>query len=286
MLDSARLMRDVVVLAADSLEGRKIGTVGSSRARAFLVRQLVAARLAPVNATFTFPFAAPWFANETITGVNVAAEVRGTVRPGRYLIVSAHYDHLGTVGGQIFHGANDNASGTATVLELARWFAVHPQPTSLLFVLFDGEEGGELGSRAFLDHPPVRRDSLIGEVNIDMVGRSQSGVLVAGSSRPNQLFDSVIGSVLPRAKVSLVHGHDRGPLDSLDNWIGRSDQASFAARNIPFMFFAVDLDSDYHRATDVPAHLDPAFLWGAATTIADCILLLEQGPASVPAKRR
>jgi hypothetical protein len=152
-LDSARLMGDLSALAADSMEGRRFGTPGGARARAFLVRAFTQIGLAPVRDGFSIPFVAK--EGGELHGANVVGMIRGTKHADRYIVVSAHYDHLGVRGGVIYNGADDNASGTAAVLEMARWFKAHPPENSIVFALFDGEEEGLLGAKAFLENPPV-----------------------------------------------------------------------------------------------------------------------------------
>ena len=120
-LDSARLIADISALAADSMEGRRIGTPGSARARTFLVGALKRIGIAPVGTQFETPFTAKVRTAE-LNGVNLVGVVRGTKHADRFIVVSAHYDHLGVRNGVIYNGADDNASGTAAVLAMAAWF--------------------------------------------------------------------------------------------------------------------------------------------------------------------
>jgi hypothetical protein len=136
------LLRSFGVLAADSMEGRRVGTPGSARARAFIIGELTRFGVQPLVPAFSYPFSArslfsaharvpygdgvpvPRGHNAPdpkplIDGVNIIGVVRGTERPGRYIFVSAHYDHLGVADGQIYNGADDNASGSAGILAIA-----------------------------------------------------------------------------------------------------------------------------------------------------------------------
>src|ERR1039458_362961 len=116
-LDSSALLADLSALAADSMEGRRIGTPGGARARTYLVRALGRTGLTPASDRLEMPFTATGRGGATLHGVNIAAVVRGTTQPDRYIVVSAHYDHLGigrpVNGDSIYNGADDNASGTA-----------------------------------------------------------------------------------------------------------------------------------------------------------------------------
>jgi Zn-dependent M28 family amino/carboxypeptidase len=276
-LDSARLLADLSALAADSMEGRRIGTPGGARARAYLMRALTLIELAPASDRLDLPFTAPGRGGATLNGVNLAAVVRGTVHPGRYVVVSAHYDHLGigrpVKGDSLYNGADDNASGTAGVLAIARWFKGHPPENSIIFALFDGEEAGDLGSKAFVERPPVPLERIIANVNLDMVSRNARGELYAAGATPNPVMRPLLERLAASASVTLLLGHDTGL--GQDNWTGQSDQSSFHAKEIPWVYFGVEDHPDYHRPSDDAAHIQPAFFYHAVQTVAAFVSLLD-----------
>jgi hypothetical protein len=191
---------------------------------------------------------------------NVMAIVPGTDSKLRdqYVVIGAHYDHLGrspfnsmdpAAGNAIRHGADDNASGTAAVMELARLFAREPARRSIIFVNFSAEELGLLGSQYFVQHPPVPLASMDAMLNFDMVGRMRDNKLIVyGVSTANEL-DAIIDSanIAPALSVTAV-GDGYGP----------SDHSSFYAEGIPVLHFFTDLHEDYHRATDVASKIDVA----------------------------
>jgi membrane-associated protease RseP (regulator of RpoE activity) len=139
------------------------------------------------------------------------------------------------------NGADDNASGTAAVLELARLFAARPPRRSVVVAHFSGEELGLLGSQWFVDHPPVPLDSAVAMVNFDMVGRLRNEKLIVYGVATARELAAIVDSanVAPRLAVSAV-GDGFGP----------SDQSSFYARGVPVLHFFTDLHDDYHRASD------------------------------------
>jgi Zn-dependent M28 family amino/carboxypeptidase len=282
-LDSARLMADLSALAADSMEGRRIGTPGGARARAYLLRAFARIGLAPVPDSFPAPFATRTRNGTAINGVNLVGAVRGTTHADRYIVVSAHYDHLGVRGTEIFNGADDNASGTAGVLALAQWFAVYPPENSLLFVLFDGEESGELGSKAFVDNSPVPLEQIAADVNLDMVSRNARGELYVAGSAPNPVLKPLLDSTAAVSRVKLLFGHDTGA--GQDNWIHQSDQGSFADKKIPFAYFGVEDHPDYHRSTDDVERIDPGFFYRSVETVADFVVRLDRNLDRVAAVR-
>jgi hypothetical protein len=268
--DTAALMRTVRVLAADSMEGRAAGTPGGARARVWLLERLRAIGVARLgdSLTYAFPLARGG------EGVNLIGVVRGTATPERYLVLSAHYDHVGVQAGQIYNGADDNASGVAAVLALAERLRARPLGHSVIIALFDAEEGGLRGARAFVAHPPVPKASLVLNINLDMVGHSDTGELyVAGTSHTPRLRPP-LDSIAARAPIRLLFGHDQG--GGHNDWTTQSDHGAFHAAGIPFLYFGVEDHQDYHKPTDDPETLTPAFFGGAVATIEAAIRILDR----------
>jgi hypothetical protein len=281
-LDSARLIADITALAADSMEGRRIGTPGGARARTFLIAALKRIGIAPAGPQFEMPFTAKTRAAE-LNGVNLVGIVRGTKHADRYLVVSAHYDHLGVRNGVIYNGADDNASGTAAVLAMAQWFKTHPPENSIIFALFDGEESGLLGAKAFVENPPVPIDRIIANVNLDMVSRNVKGELYASGATPWPVMKPLLDSIASIAPVKLVLGHDTGVGEN--NWIQQSDQGPFATKKIPFVYFGVEDHPDYHKPGDKVGHIEPGFYYHCVQTVAEFVRRLDSALDRVAAVR-
>lgn len=289
--DVDALRRDVNYLAGDALEGRATGTAGGDSAADYVARRFEALGLAPavtlVGAEDTArapcagarvviamqlpgrttdrsrchsyfqPFAAHRgggaAAVELLAARNVVALVRGTSRAGRdeYVVVGAHYDHLGrsSAGSRdpalgdaaIRNGADDNASGTAALLELARLLARRPARRTVVFVGFDAEELGLLGSRHFVDHPPVPLDRARAMLDLDMVGRLRDDRLLVRGVATATALPALLDSANAGLGLRLVPFGDGG---------GPSDQAPFAARGVPVLSLSTDVHEDYHRVTD------------------------------------
>src|SRR5688500_17587741 len=149
-VDATRLLGHVRTLAADSFAGRRAGTPGGAMARTHVANDFRGAGLQPVGGSFEQAFTFRRRDGSTAGGANVVGVVRGTRYPERYIVVTAHYDHVGgpTVDGDsIYNGADDNASGTAAIIELARYMAAHPGQNSMIFVGFDAEESNLSGAR-------------------------------------------------------------------------------------------------------------------------------------------
>jgi len=270
--DTAALMATVRVLAADSMEGRRVGTPGGARARRYLVERLRALGLRPLGAGYEHRFT---LADTTRAGVNLLAVIPGTRRRERYLVVSAHYDHVGIVKGEIYNGADDNASGVAAVLAIAEALRRAPPAHSVLIALFDGEEAGLLGAKAFLAAPPVAKDRIALELNLDMVGHSGKGELYAAGTASHPELRPPLDSLAARSPIHLRFGHDRRGVPGQRDWTDESDQGPFHAAGIPFLYFGVEDHEDYHRPSDDPETLTPAFFGGAVGTILAAVRILD-----------
>jgi hypothetical protein len=284
--DTTIIRRDVNYLASDALAGRLTGTPGNDSAAAYIARRYAVLGLqplavhtdsicdAPESGHARFACASPYlqpFAATSVAAVhaglaaalpsqNVVAMVRGSdpALRDQYVVIGAHFDHLGhstfgamdpEAGNAIRHGADDNASGTAAVMELARLFVRHPARRSIVFVNFSGEELGLLGSEYFVEHSPVPMTAIRAMLNFDMVGRMRNDRLivygVATATGLSQLVDSA--NIAPAFQLTAI-GDGFGP----------SDQSSFYADSIPVLHFFTDIHEDYHRATDVAAKVDVA----------------------------
>lgn len=269
--DAERLLRDITALADDRLEGRGTGTPGNDLAADYIARALRALRLRPVvtdsagQPTFLQRFVARSAIDahagqpSALATQNVVALIPGTdpALRGQVVVLGAHFDHLGRnprsatdpkAGDAIRNGADDNASGTAAVLELARHFAARPPKRSVLIALFSGEELGVLGSQYFLAHSPMPTDSMVAMLNFDMVGRLKDDkLLVYGVATADELPALVDSANLASGAASRA-----SPLKvkALGDGFGPSDHSSFYGKNIPVLHFFTDQHADYHAATD------------------------------------
>lgn len=273
-LDPNRLLADVTLLAHDSMEGRAAGTPGAAKARGWLAAELARAGLEALPGGFERPFTLVQ-SGRTLEAANVAGVVRGRTRPGRVIILSAHYDHLGVRGGQTFNGADDNASGVAAVLGIARWLVAHRPESTVLVVFFDAEELGLRGSRAFVADPPVPLTEVALELNLDMVGRNARDELwIAGTSRWPALRP-LAEAVPARNGIRIRLGHDRPGVGGEDDWTGSSDHGAFHDAGVPFLYFGEEDHPDYHRPTDDVERIDRAFLGSAAEVVLDALLMAD-----------
>ncbi|MDF1503063.1 M28 family peptidase [Roseisolibacter sp. H3M3-2] len=279
------LMAHARALAADSMEGRAIGTPGGARARAYVLRAFRDAGLQPIGASFEVPFEARARDGATRSGVNLVGVVRGRTDPERYLVVSAHYDHVGVRDGQTYNGADDNASGTGALIEIARALAARPPEHSVIVAAFDGEEIGLQGAQAFVRTPPVPLARVVLNVNMDMVGRNARNELYAAGASHSPFLRPFLDSVAARAPITLRLGHDDPNGPRQDDWTSQSDQGAFHRARVPFVYFGVEDHPDYHKPTDDAERLMPAFYAGAASTVLDAVRTLDRHLAAIDAAR-
>jgi len=237
------------------------------------------------------------------TSENVAGYVPGRTFPGQFVIVSAHYDHLGARDSVYYPGADDNASGTAAILEMARIAAeakregFGPQ-RSLLFVFFSGEEKGLLGSKYFVEKDlAMELDSIVAVQNVDMIGRHDNKHMESETSLANQLqprlpdkdYLYLLGTnrltTALRAAAEAANNYGAGlSLDysfndkDPENLFFRSDHVHFARHYIPCTFYFSGLHADYHKPTDTADRLDYPLMRRRAMLIYDTSRLLSDAP--------
>lgn len=200
---------------------------------------------------------------------NVVAKIEGSdpELKKEYIVVSAHYDHLGVVDGKIYNGADDNGTGTAALISLSK--ALHalkenkfPIKRSILFLFATGEEVGLLGSKYFVDNPLIPLRDIKADINIDMIGRgdeaheaNENYVYVIGSDKINPLLDKKIrenNSWSVNYKLDYTYNDLKHPL----KLYYRSDHYNFAEKGIPSVFLFGGFHKDYHQPDDDPIFIN------------------------------
>ncbi len=187
---------------------------------------------------------------------NVAGYLAGET--GEYTVIGAHYDHLGlgeqysmapSLAGTVHPGADDNASGTAGVIELARWFAAQPkQKRGILFLAFAGEELGLLGSSYYVGHPELPLARAVAMINLDMIGRVREGKVYVGGVGTGNNLRSTLEPILARYPLHVDFSDSTG--------YGSSDHTSFTTKQVPVLFFFSGLHGDYHKPSDTWDKID------------------------------
>lgn len=221
-----------------------------------------AGKLKPVDVAVNLELTQQKDVNELI-GENVLGFVEGSDArlKEEVLVVSAHYDHIGRRGDEIFNGADDNGSGTSTVLEIAEAFVTAKKQgmgprRSVLFLLVSGEEKGLLGSEYYASHPIFPLENTIADINVDMVGRvdeehadNPEYIYVIGSDRLSTELHE-INEAANKDFTNLELDYTYNAEDDPNRYYYRSDHYNFAVKGIPSIFFFNGTHADYHQATD------------------------------------
>ncbi|MFN3559223.1 MAG: M28 family peptidase [Brevundimonas sp.] len=265
----AQLLEDVRILASEEMAGRDTGSAGGEMARNYIVGRLEALGVAaPAMGRLQ-----PWEATgrtragpKTYNGVNVIGVIRGTRVADRYIVVTAHYDHVGTNDGQVFNGADDNASGVATMLALAADLKRQAPEHSVIIVALDGEERGLLGAKHFVEAPPVPLASIAMNLNFDMTARAETdGKLWVTGTYQNPQFRPILEGIPADGAVALAFGKDTPQDTGEDNWVEASDHGAFFRAQVPFLYLGVNYHPDYHRPSDDFERITPSVFTSATS---------------------
>ncbi len=283
-VDSVGLMRDVSRLADDSMRGRLFGSADAIRARNYLAARFDEVGLATLGAGRTHEFPVTGSRDGVSRAWNVVGIVRGTETPDQYIVVTAHYDHVGVgrpvAGDSIYNGADDNASGAAALVALARMMVASPPRHSVVFAAVDGEERGMWGSKHFVEAPTVPLDRILLNVNMDMIGRNVANELYAAGPGRYPALAPIVAATAVCAPVTLLMGHDTPAAGPGKDWTTQSDHAAFHRKGIPFVYFGEEDHPDYHRPGDSVDRLMPAFYVGAVRTVAAFIQRFDSAPVA------
>lgn len=269
--EADRALATLRTLSSDRFAGRRTGTPGNARAIAWLEDRLSAMEVAPYGKTgyrrvFTSrKFGTP---DEPLQGTNLLAMIEGNDGADSPIIVlSAHFDHLGQINGDIYNGADDNASGVAALLETISWFQTNPPEATIIFAFFDAEEAGFGGSSHFVRTlSTTDRSRLAFNLNLDMVARADDGVLYAVGAYHHPQLVPVIDRVARSAPITLKRGHD-SPEWGDEDWSLMSDHAPFLRAGIPIIYLGVENHADYHQPTDTFDRVDPATFARSVDTV-------------------
>ena len=268
------LRANLTYLASDELEGRNTPSSGLDKAADYIAEQFKKAKLEPINGSYFQTASLSDFGTRGVqierslpegsprTMRNVVGLLRGSDNKLRdtYIIVSSHYDHVGlasTGDDRIFNGANDDASGASSVIELARALVGAKPKRSILFITFFGEERGLLGSRYYGQHPLVPISSTIAQLNLEQIGRTDAsnGPQIKGANLTGFDFSSVPATLAEAAQLAGVRIWKDA--SSSDAYFGRSDNQTLADLGIPAHTLSVAYDfPDYHKVTDTADKID------------------------------
>lgn len=270
---SHAILQDLQQLSSDEYSGRKTGSKESVLAQAFIINHLRSHQVPPLFSDYKQPFIHTRMFGKT-SGVNIAAVVEGTEHKSKYIVLTAHYDHLGKNIEGVFNGADDNASGVVALLHYAKHIKQYPLKHSIIFLFTDAEEEGLVGAKEFIEQNANLLPNIQLNINIDMIGGA------ASTKNLNYLAYRLFEHDLPRKKAWLAinnstpliikKGFSSSDLhagESKNYWIYVSDHGAFFQHNIPCIYFGVNPHKNYHETTDNFQHINKAFYLKAINTI-------------------
>jgi Zn-dependent M28 family amino/carboxypeptidase len=272
-IDRNTLLNDVKTLSSDSFEGRKTGSAGNFKAADYITNRFDKIGLKSYNENYKHPFIIRNRRNEQIKGINLIGYIKG--KSEKVIIISAHYDHVGVNNSEIFNGADDNASGVAAILASAKYFSENKPNNTLLFIAFDAEEMGLQGAYSFLNNPPLSKELIKLNINLDMVSHNDKSELYAAGTFKTPAIKDIIQHADHQTGISIKFGHDQPDMGK-DDWTMQSDHGPFAKENIPFLYFGVEDHVDYHKPSDDFENINPNFFYSASTAILKSIISLDK----------
>ena len=268
------LKKHLYIVASDSMEGRDTGTEGQKKAGRYLISQYTANGISYPKAAEGWYQRVPsefmsrsFSASKLNDSENIWAYIEGTEKPEELLIISAHYDHVGTKNGEVYNGADDDGSGTVALLEIAQAFIKakkdgYGPKRSILFLHVTGEEHGLHGSRYYSENPLYPIANTIADLNIDMIGRRDdihkddgNYIYVIGSDR----LSTDLHNINEAANEKYTHlklDYTFNARNDPNQFYFRSDHYNFAKKGIPIIFYFNGVHDDYHQPGDEPQKIE------------------------------
>lgn len=268
------LKKHLYIVASDSMEGRDTGTEGQKKAGRYLISQYTKNGISyPKAADGWYQKVPSEFMSKAFSATklndseNIWAFIEGTEKPDEILVISAHYDHVGTKNGEVYNGADDDGSGTVALLEIAQAFIKakkdgYGPKRSILFLHVTGEEHGLHGSRYYSEHPLYPVANTIADLNIDMIGRRDEAhkdngnyVYVIGSDRLSTDLHN-INEAANKKYTNLNLDYTFNDRNDPNQFYFRSDHYNFAKKGIPIIFYFNGVHDDYHQPGDEPDKIE------------------------------
>lgn len=264
-ITSTELKNLLYTYASKEFEGRGTGEEGQKKAANFLKTYYVSQNISsPINDSVYFQtIPKSYFPDDIKATENVVAYIEGIEKPEEVLVISAHYDHLGIEGDQIYYGADDDGSGTVALMEMAQAFKMAAKDgfgpkRSILFLHLTAEEIGLQGSRFYTENPIFQLSKTIANLNIDMIGRvdaphenNSNYLYLIGTDRLSKELH-LLSEKVNETFFNLDIDYRFNDEDDKNRYYYRSDHYNFALHNIPVIFYFNGEHEDYHQPTDTP----------------------------------
>ncbi|SEK25190.1 Peptidase family M28 [Aquimarina amphilecti] len=271
-ITSGELKDYLFTFADDKFEGRDTGEPGQKKAAEFLKEQYKRMGISSPLGDDDYYQEIPesYFRGGIKSSENVLAYIKGVEKPNEIVVISAHYDHVGVDSdGNVYNGADDDGSGTVSILEIAEAFAKAAEngqgpKRSILFLHVTGEEKGLYGSKFYTENPIFPLENTVTNLNIDMIGRIDKDheekdkndyIYLIGSDRLSTELHNISEEVNNEyTKLNLDYTYNAK--DDPNRFYYRSDHYNFAKNNIPIIFYFNGVHEDYHKPTDTPDKIE------------------------------
>ena len=252
--DDAKLLERLKQLSSDEFEGRQTGEEGNAKARAYIIEQFKSLNTEAFGGKYEHKFSFET-KEKAYDAVNILSVVKGTEKPNEYIVVSAHYDHLGVKEEGIYNGADDDASGVSALFAFAEYLVKNPPKHSVILAAFDAEELGLQGARYFVDK--MNGSTIVTNINMDMISRSKKNEIYAVGARYNDDLKTILSEFKNPTNTILLQGHDGS--DEKQDWTYASDHGPFHRAKIPFLYFGDEDHPGYHKPSDEFENITPEF---------------------------
>ena len=269
--DETQLLERLETLSSDTYEGRRTGEKGNLLARAYIIKTFGELGVIPFGSRFehTFTFEAR---DKEYNAANILAQVKGTEFPDTYIVISAHYDHLGVNEGAIYNGADDDAYGTVALFAFAEYLSKNPPKHTVILAAFDAEEIGLKGAYYFVDK--MKNTNILVNLNMDMISRSAKDELYVVGTPHHEKLKGIIDSFHNPTTSKLIIGHDGN--DDQEDWTSASDHGAFHKAKIPFLYFGNEDHAGYHHPSDDFENITPAFYKNAVQILLSVFAQIDQ----------
>jgi hypothetical protein len=273
IIDQEELKKHLYIVASDEMQGRNTGEEGQRKAMRYLVQEYQSMGIPPPTGAKDYlqPIPSSYFAKPFSPKLgdseNVWAFIEGTDKKDEIIVISAHYDHVGTKNGEVYNGADDDGSGTVALLEIAQAFHQAKKEgngprRSILMLHVTGEEHGLHGSRYYSENPLFPLKNTIANINIDMIGRrdafhadSNDYVYIIGSDKlSTDLYEITEAANNKFTRMTLDYKYN--DVNDPQRFYYRSDHYNFAKNGIPAVFLFNGTHADYHKPTDTPDKIE------------------------------
>lgn len=281
LIPNELVLKHLHYLSSDALNGRRIGSKGGKLAQDYIVSELEQNQIAPLGNTYLAAFSIENLFNDK-QGSNVVGFIKGTEFPKRFIVLSAHFDHIGGHGNNIYNGADDNASGTAALLYYAKLLKQSPLRYSVILLFTDGEEANLKGANAFIKQNPNLVANVVLNINLDMI---------AGNKNTKRLhyLSRGLEKLMPKEKIAAFQQQPypiqlksgfrqlrRNKKREDIKWEIASDHGVFYRHNIAFIYYGVGSHKNYHQTTDNYENINHQFYLLAVAVIFHQINFIDQ----------